>query len=118
MFLLLQDIHVNASGAMSAAVIGVLGTWAVVYSATVRANGKSQGEIETKIADGFAQIARQVGDLKQTDRDQWKAMESVKKDVSEVREDVARIEGQIEGHMKAAAATAVAKVRGASAGGS
>lgn len=102
-------------------VVTIAGTAAVAYMATVRANLRSQGSLETKITEGFRQVRADIHRIEKEKADQWKAINVVRTDISTAKEDVARLEGQMEGHMKAAAELALRKVREsshrASAGG-
>jgi hypothetical protein len=111
----LQEVHLSIPGTIvgSLAVAGV--SWLITYSATVRANAKGQGVLETTIKEGFKRADEKIVEVRQeveaaqvaqgmvnerldrTDRDQWKAIGKVEDESKETSLKVARIEGRMNG---------------------
>jgi hypothetical protein len=51
--MLFQEVHFSAPYAIVGVLVTLCGGYATTYLATIKANAKSQGVIETKIDEGF-----------------------------------------------------------------
>lgn len=116
----LQEIHLSIPGTIvgSLAVAGV--SWLITYSATVRANAKGQGILETTLKKGFERADEKILEVREdleaakaeqskvnerldrTDRDQWKAIAKTEDEQRDTSLKVARIEGRMNGRSASA----------------
>lgn len=108
LMLMMQELHIPVPGAVLGAAVTVGLGWLATYSATTRANEKSQvtlnAQLETKFDEMTKSVGLAVAELKQVDRDQWKKIAEVEGEVGDARVRVARLEGRLDGRTRGASA--------------
>jgi hypothetical protein len=106
MMAMFQEIKIAVPYAIVGSVVSIAGVYAATFLATSKANARSQGVIETKIAEGFKRFNDDVARLEQTDRDQWKKIDKIDGEIGELGQRTARLEGRANGRAHGASAGA------------
>jgi chitinase len=100
-FVLLQSGQLSVSEALGIALLTILAgavTHIVIGSLNAR---EFKGSIAAKVNTKFQALDIEIEQLKESDRDLWKANSARRTEITEVREKVATIEGRLDaGHAR------------------